>query len=130
MNASVFNSRFDQHVEALKRYAAEAGTCDVPNSYVWNKDGTPLPLGRWVSYIKSRYNKGRLPQQRVQILEAVPGWSWKPRRPGPQEERQRNTEIRKMREAGLSLDSIANSYGLSKQRIHQICGRKTGETDV
>lgn len=35
--------------------------------------------------------------------------------------RQRNASIRKMRKAGRTLVSIADEFGVSKQRIHQIC---------
>lgn len=36
-------------------------------------------LGAWVAKQRSHYNSGRLPQERQQRLEELPGWTWTPR---------------------------------------------------
>jgi hypothetical protein len=33
-------------------------------------------LGRWVQRRRSQYRAGRLPADRVEVLEALPGWTW------------------------------------------------------
>ena len=122
MNPSAYQSRFEQHVEALRQYVAETGTCNVPHAHHVEKGGTSISLGRWVAYVRNRYRIGRLRDSQIAILEAIPGWTWAARKPGPPAKEKRNDEIRRLRAEGISLESIAFTYGLSKQRIHQICG--------
>jgi DNA invertase Pin-like site-specific DNA recombinase len=123
MTSSTYQSRFEQHIEALRQYVAEHGTCDVPHSYVHSKGGgTSIALGRWVAYVRGRFRSGRVPQDRAAALQAIPGWTWEARKPGPPAKTDRNAEIRRLRDSGISLETIAMNYGLSKQRIHQICG--------
>lgn len=123
MNSSTYQTRFEQHVEALRQYVAEHGTCEVPHSYVHQKGGgASIALGRWVAYVRGRFRSGRVPQDRAATLQAIPGWTWEARKPGPPAKTDRNAEIRRLRDSGISLETIAMNYGLSKQRIHQICG--------
>jgi hypothetical protein len=123
MTSSTYQSRFEQHIEALRQYVAEHGTCEVPHSYVYQKGGgASIALGRWVAYVRGRFRSGRVPQDRAAALQAIPGWTWEARKPGPPAKTERNAEIRRLRDSGISLETIAMNYGLSKQRIHQICG--------
>ena len=116
-----YSRRFDDNIEALRKYAATHGTCAVPHTYRHTyPDGSSILLGRWVAYLRGRRAMGALTPDRIAALEAIPGWSWEPRRPGPKGETARNAEIKTLRAAGASLGSLAETYGLSRQRIHQI----------
>lgn len=133
MIRSAYESRFQQHLGALQNFVAREKHCNVPYSHV--EDG--LHLGRWVAYIRSRRRKDlegggeasrvarkRIPDRYVEALEMVPGWDWAARRPGPAPKTGRNAEIRELRRNGVSLGVIAETYGLSKQRVHQLCEEK------
>ena len=45
----------------------------VPNDYV-DKDG--FKLGLWVANRRKDYKVGRITPERVEALEAIPGWTW------------------------------------------------------
>lgn len=128
MAKSAYESRFEKHIGALQNFAVREGHCNVP--YVHVEDG--IQLGRWVAYVRSRRRKDLsgtsghsghqlLSDRYVEALDRVPGWSWEARRPGPAPKTDRNAEIRALRKQGVSLGMIAETYGLSKQRIHQLC---------
>lgn len=57
---------------------------------------------------------------KVEILENLAGWTWGPLKPGPATNFNRNSEILQMRSQGMTLRQIADSYDLSRQRVHQI----------
>lgn len=133
MMRSAYESRFEQHLGALQNFVAREKHCNVPYSHV--EDG--IHLGRWVAYIRSRRRKDlalaeqgaktqrkRIPDRYVEALERVPGWDWAARRPGPTPKTDRNAEIRELRRNGVSLGVIAETYGLSKQRVHQLCSEE------
>lgn len=120
MAKSVYESRFETHLGALRTFALREGHCNVPYAH---SEGS-IPLGRWVAYVRTRNRRGRLSDAHASALETVPGWSWEQRRPGPQPKTDRNEEIRMLRRSGVSLSVIAETYGLSKQRIHQLCMEK------
>lgn len=133
MPSPVIESRFELHLSALRSFVAREKHCSVPYSHV---EGG-VQLGRWVSYIRARRRKDvkgwtsiggitvldrprRVPEHHVQALEAIPGWTWEARR-GPAPKTERNAEIRELYMSGATLGILAETYGLSKQRIHQIC---------
>jgi superfamily II DNA or RNA helicase len=66
--------RFEAMARALRAYAAEHGTCIIPPG-VEGPGGGSLQL--WTKYQRQRYQQGRLAQDRVATLEAIPGWRWK-----------------------------------------------------
>jgi hypothetical protein len=75
-----WNAREDQWETGLARleqFAKEYGTCLVPQTFVCN-DG--FQLGAWVGTKRTQFKRGRLPGDRVRILESLPGWDWKPSR--------------------------------------------------
>lgn len=112
----VYEARFAANLELLRGYLTEHGTSDVPIAYV--TEG--VALGRWVGYQRSTYRRGRLPQARVEALEALEGWHWERRTPGARPNVERNERIRSLRSQGVSLEAIACEFGLSKQRVHQL----------
>ena len=59
----------------LQEYVAKSGTALVP------KDGAVngFQVGAWVTTQRSAYKKGDLPAERIQRLEALPGWTWNTR---------------------------------------------------
>lgn len=120
MNA--YQSRFDKNLEALRQYAMREGHCHVPYVHVEDHGGREVPLGRWVAYLRTRYRSGHLNASRAAALQGVPGWYWDVRKPGPKPKGERNAEIRMLRSQGVSLATLAETYGLSKQRIHQLVG--------
>ena len=39
-------------------------------------------LGSWITQTLYNYRRGTLSQGRVKALEAIPGWTWEPRKKG------------------------------------------------
>lgn len=111
---------FDEYVQLLKRYAAREGHTRVPIAHVEELDGRRIRLGSWVSYIRHRQRRGGLEESRAKELAGLPGWEWGPLPPGPRAKTGRDEEIRNLRGSGLSLQNIADNYGISRQRVHQI----------
>lgn len=65
-------AQFQRHVGALFVWAQQH-TNRIPGPNV-EVDGRQL--GEWVARQRNRYASNRLDQQRIALLEAVPGWSW------------------------------------------------------
>jgi hypothetical protein len=61
----------------LQAFVAREGTANVPKYY---RDPDGYTLGEWVSSRRKDRNRGRLTAERVQSLEAVPGWAWDTKR--------------------------------------------------
>ena len=59
----------------LEGYVAECGDACPPITFTVSDHR----LGAWVAKQRSHCNKGRLPKERRQQLEQLPGWSWNPR---------------------------------------------------
>lgn len=64
---------FAEGVERLNRYTHRHGNPFVPNDYV-DQDG--FKLGLWVANRRKDYKVGRITPERVEALEAIPGWTW------------------------------------------------------
>ncbi len=110
-------------MNALKRYVNEHGDARVPVKYVTSLNGYgDIYLGTWVSYLRTRYKDGKLDEDQITELESLPGWEWS-LQPGPQRDLDRDRQIAQLREQGKTLQSIATSFGLSRQRVHQILER-------
>jgi len=122
MNSFPHQARFEQNVELLRKLVADQGSCNVPLSkQIFDEAGT-VNIGRWVGYIKTKHKQGRLDPYRIATLEAIPGWNWETRRSGPEpKQAERDNEIRSLRRQGITLEAIAFNYGLSKQRVAQLC---------
>lgn len=108
------------HIRALNQFRIREDHCEVPAIHVEVLDGKELRLGNWVNYTRQRHRKGELSPDRVRSLEMFPGWEWGPLRPGPRRKATRDANIRQARLKGQSLSQIADSFGLSRQRVHQI----------
>lgn len=128
MNLSPHEARFERNVELLKQYVAERGHCNIALATTVLAGNDEVKLGRWVGYMRTQHKRQKLDRYRIATLEAIPGWSWETRRSGPQPKQvERNNEIRSLRRQGITLELIAYNYGLSKQRVAQLCeGIKPG----
>jgi predicted helicase len=68
-------AEFQKRFACLMEYFSEHGHYRVPRLYI---DETGNDLGNWCSQCRADFRKGRLPPERIEQLEAVPGWAWKP----------------------------------------------------
>lgn len=114
------NTRFKLYVRALTQFSERTGHTRIPAVHVEIVDGREINLGAWVGYMRQRHKKGQLSTDKTETLQSLPGWTWGPLKPGPATNHDRNSEIIQMRGDGLTLREIADSYDLSRQRVHQI----------
>lgn len=118
------NKRWDTNYKLLLQYYQRYGNVLIPSDHVEFIDGkVEVNLGSWVSYMRTRYRQGKLPKERITLLESIPTWNWGPIRPGPksrEETLQRDNKIVDEYKTGKSLAQIARIHNLSRQRIHQI----------
>lgn len=112
--------KFKLYINALKQYSLREGHCNVTSIHIEKIDNFDASLGAWVGYMRQRYKKNQLSEEKVRALNAVSGWQWGPLKPGPATDMERNRKILEMRSAGSSLRQIADAFDLSRQRIHQI----------
>ncbi|MEY2957700.1 MAG: Mor transcription activator family [Actinomycetota bacterium] len=116
-------------MDGLQEWALVTGDPMAPSgSTVTLPDGQVVNVGTFVAYVRYRYRIGRLPEHRSSELESIPGWTWSALRPGPKGEADRNAEIRKKRKEGMTLTELADEYGMSRQRIHQIAPERPDPT--
>jgi hypothetical protein len=113
-------TRWRRYLSALHTYAEREGHAHVPTTHTEPGPDGPVALGTWISYIRQRHPAGRLDADRIADLDAVPGWTWGPLRPGPMTDHARNADIIALRHDKMSLQKIGDLYGLSRQRVHQI----------
>jgi len=73
----------------LRAYIAEHGSADPPLSVVVDT----FALGCWVAARRRNYHAGTLRADRVDTLQALPGWSWQPHQ---QRWHQRLAELRRL----------------------------------
>jgi len=59
-------------LEHLKQYVAREGHARVPYNY---KTENGFRLGRWINSRRQDYKKGKLPEDRIRVLEKFPVWS-------------------------------------------------------
>lgn len=59
--------------QKLLQFVKEKGT--HPSGYE-NRDPKERVLARWVTRQRQAYHKGELSQERTDLLEQIPGWSW------------------------------------------------------
>jgi hypothetical protein len=75
----VSEADFQGALAALKQFVDREGHARVSNKHVETFDGEKLRLGYWVGTRRRDYAKGKLSQDRIDALEALPGWVWKAR---------------------------------------------------
>ena len=120
--------RWNNYIEAITTYDTRTGHARVPASYFEVLgNGTIVNLGAWVGYVRQRQRAGLMSAERKAQLDAVPGWTWGPLRPGPITDTERDNQIITLRSTGVSLQKIGDQYGLSRQRIHQIVSGANSE---
>ena len=112
--------RWQYRFNALKQYADRTGTSLVSATQVEIYQGKKVPLGAWVAYNRQQYRAKELSVARQQALEQLVGWHWQKQKPGRRYDRARDAEIMKRYNNGERVGSIADSYDLSRQRVHQI----------
>ena len=66
------DSAWEEGFLRLEAFANREKHCLVPASHIENG----FKLGNWVTSQRSSHPKGRLPSDRVERLESLPGWSW------------------------------------------------------
>ena len=64
-----------QGLKALKEFHNEHGHFSPPEKY---KSQSGVKLGSWVKTRRLDYSRGKLREDKVNILEALSGWSWDP----------------------------------------------------
>ena len=114
------NTRFITYTQALSQYIEREGHSQIPAAHVEKIQENHISLGAWVGYIRQRYRKNQLSEDRVKKIQEISNWQWGPFKPGPATDINRNLEIHQMRAAGKSLREIADVFDLSRQRVHQI----------
>ncbi|EIC28452.1 DEAD/DEAH box helicase [Methylomicrobium album] len=65
----------DEPFEQLQSYVSLHGNANVPRNYVTSNG---FNLGGWVNNQRVKKSQNSLPQDRIERLEALPGWSWRP----------------------------------------------------
>jgi hypothetical protein len=66
----------DEAIAKAIQFHAREGHARVPALHI--EDG--FRLGQWIAQHRYKYRRGKLSQERVKALEAIPGWTWEPRR--------------------------------------------------
>jgi len=116
-------TKWQRNIGALQRFVAEHGHAKVPSTYVVDVGSEQIGLGTWVAYMRTKYRKQALNQEKISQLESLPGWLWNPGKPGPAGNPKRDEEIIRARQNGARLQKIAEDFDLSRQRVHQIIER-------
>jgi hypothetical protein len=114
-------NKWNTHIQALRTYVSRTGTSQVPRNHVETTEYGDLNLGAWVSYVRHRQRKGHLSVEQATELAGLPGWRWDKLRAGRTSHPERDSEIvRRYTQDRVSLQALANEYGLTRQRVHQI----------
>jgi hypothetical protein len=69
-------ANYQRSLNAVTQFAAREGHALVPSRHVESFDGKQILLGGWVYSRRGEYEKGKLSQDRIDALEALPGWEW------------------------------------------------------
>ena len=117
------SEKWSRNIKALEKFVSEHGHARVPAASKVEVEGVAVALGSWVSYLRVKHKTGTLAPEKKAQLESFPSWTWGPCKPGPLGDAARDGAMLQAREQGRSLQSIADEYGLSRQRVHQILER-------
>lgn len=96
----------------------------MPATQVEVYQGKNVAVGAWVAYNRQQYRLKRLSVARQQQLETLKGWHWDKQKPGRRYDKTRDTDIAQRYKKGERVGAIADSYNLSRQRVHQILKAK------
>jgi hypothetical protein len=97
-------------LEVLREHVAAEESLPK-QSTVWTRpDGSEWRIGAWISKQRTVCKKGKLPEDRVRQLEAVPGWIW-------EDESKKNAAAKQPWPAWLEVlrECVATEEGLPKQ---------------
>ena len=115
------DEQFHTRVHMIETYARENGHTNIPLSHnTRGVAGERVAIGRWASYIKSRYRAGLLTVEQAQAFEHIPSWEGEARAPGAKMNVALHNDVHTLRSMRMSLQQIADRVGLSRQRVHQI----------
>lgn len=114
------DTRWERNINALRAWTQNHDSPMAPIGATVTLDGDEVRVGSFVAYVRQRHRDGQLDDTRVAALESFPGWTWGALRPGPKGHAGRNEEIRRLRREGWTLTELAERFGMSRQRIHQI----------
>jgi hypothetical protein len=115
--------RWQEHLAALNQYINRTGSALVPSNHIEVYGGRNIALGAWVSYNRQRHRNGTLSAERTSTLSALTGWKWEKQQPGRRYDKARDANILERYKSGVSAKSLADEFGLSRQRVHQIVRR-------
>jgi hypothetical protein len=65
--------RWEETYGVLRQWAAEHGTATMPRTA---KTASGQPIGAWVSTQRRAFREQRLSSDRIEKLQALPGWHW------------------------------------------------------
>lgn len=123
--------RWNTYIEALTQFVEREGHARVPTAHIENvRDCGPVTLGSWVGYNRAKYRRGELRTDKCVQLSQFAGWEWGPLPAGPPSQTTRNQEISRLRGNGASLQTLADMFNLSRQRIQQITGPLRNEEKI
>lgn len=122
--------RWQEHLAALTQYTTRTGTALVPSNHVEVYNGRNIALGAWVAYNRQRYRLGTLSADRSATLGALAGWKWEKQHPGRRYDKARDARILERYKSGVPAKSLAEEFGLSRQRVHQIVRRSTEQVQA
>ncbi|SVD90222.1 uncharacterized protein METZ01_LOCUS443076, partial [marine metagenome] len=75
---NALEAAFQDGLGVLAQFVAREGHASVPRRHVELFQGAEFKLRRWVQHRRNEFRAGRLPEERVAALEALPGWVWDP----------------------------------------------------
>lgn len=116
-------NKWQSHITALRNYVARTGTSRVPRQHVeLTEEFGEIKLGAWVSYVRHRQRKGHLTVEQASELSSLPNWHWGPLPAGRTGNPERDRLIIERFDGGrgATLQAIANEFGITRQRVHQI----------
>ena len=73
---TVYRRRWFDGYAALRAFVEREGHARVPQEHVEISDRGEVRLGWWITARRTEFRKGKLSQDRVDLLEAIPGWQW------------------------------------------------------
>ena len=73
---NVFERDFQLGLGALRQFVEREGTIRVPSRHVETFGGEAVRLAAWNSNRHMAYRNGQLSEERIEALEALPGWVW------------------------------------------------------
>jgi hypothetical protein len=67
------HAKWNSQYEDLEAFVAENPDVPVPHGFI-TEGG--FKLGQWVKNQRATHSQGKMPSERVERLEAIPGWRW------------------------------------------------------